>query len=270
MLQQQIFLPESMYNIDSSMTFKKLFCFYNEGTTITGKVRRINSTSKIIEVELGNDFLGFMSFKEATIYPIYRPDGRLSPNVYRLMGKNIRVKIIGFDPSNQFPFLSRKEHMLDALTFLKSKNGFINAYISSFSKHSAFFDLGGGIIGRSNTKNFSSAMFRDIRDIGLRKGDIIPVQFISFSEEENRFDVSRIAGLPSVFDSISAGDVVTAQVFEEVNDVEKIGYYILVDKMYSGIVDSPDIPLEYGDTVCVFIKKIKENGKLKTSLVKKW
>ena len=113
-------------------------------------------------------------------------------------------------------------------------------------------------------------MFRDIRDIGLRKGDIIPVQFISFSEEENRFDVSRIAGLPSVFDSISAGDVVTAQVFEKVNDVEKIGYYILVDKMYSGIVDSPDIPLEYGDTVCVFIKKIKENGKLKTSLVKKW
>lgn len=267
---QQDFLPESMYTIDSSMTYEKLCCFYKEGTTITGNVRRINSSLKVIEVELGNGHLGFMSFEEATIYPLYKPNGEISPNLYSLVGKTIRAKIIDFDSSNQSPLLSRKCHILDALTFLKNETDFINATITGFSKHSAFFDIGAGIMGRSNTKAFSVTRFRDIRDIGFNVGDIVPVQIISFIEEETKFDVSRIAALPSVFDILSVGDVVTAKVFEQLNDEQKNGYHIQVDKKFDGIVDSPDIALKYGDTITVFIKKIKDDGNLKATLVKNW
>lgn len=263
------FLPESLYNIDSTMTYEKLYDFYESRTTLTGKVRRLNSQERLMEVELGNGFLSFMSFEEATIYPISRPDGTFSPNLYHLVGKTIRAKIIGFDHSNKTPFLSRKENMLEALPFLKGQtNEFINASISSFSKHSAFFDMGAGIMGRASTMDFSAARFRDIRDLGFKIGDIIPIQIISFLEEENKFNVSRVATLPSVFDVLSEGDVVTAQVFDKVNDDEQIGYYILVDQTFTGIVDSPDIELKYGDMITVFIKKIKTDGKLKVTLVK--
>jgi len=265
---QQNFLPESMYTIDSSMTYEKLCCFYKEGTTITGNVRRINSSLKVIDVDLGNGCFGSMSLEEATIYPLYKPDGTISPNLYHLVGKTIRATIIGFDSSNQLPLLSRKVHMLDAITFFKNETEFLDAYITGFSKHSAFFDIGAGIMGRSNTKAFATTKFRDVKDIGLHVGDIIPVKIISFSENESRFDVSRVAALPSVFDILSEGDVVTAQVFEQVKDEQEIGYYVQVDKKFNGIVDSPDVNLRYGDTITVFIKKIKDDGNLKVTLVK--
>lgn len=265
---QQNFLPESMYKIDSSMTYEKLCRFYNEGTTLTGKVRRINSSKKIIEVELGNGFLGFMSFEEATIYSLYKPDGTISPNLNNLVEKTIRVRIISLDSSTQTTFLSRKAHMLDAINVFKNETTIINAYIISFSKHSAFFDIGAGIIGRANTKNFSTTIFRNIRDIGFKVGDIVTVQILSFLEDCAKFDVSRVNPLPSVFNALSEGDVVTAKVFEPVNDVEKIGYYVLVEKNYKGIVDSPYLNLKYGDIITVFIKKIKEDGNLKVTLIK--
>ncbi len=264
----QLCLPESVYEPDSNMNYQKLIAFYESNITITGNVLRLNSSAQLLEVELGNGFMGVMSFEDSTIYPIFKEDGTPSPNLYQLVGKNINVKIINMEDGNIF--LSRRKNMLEALEFLKNEKEIRFATVTAFSKLSAFFDIGAGIIGRAYSKDFSNVKYKNIKDIGVEVGEMLPVNIISFFEEENKFNLSRVNALPSSEDFYSEGDVVTAKVFDRVTeDEDEIGYYVLIDKRFCGIVDSSNIKLEYGDTISVFIKHIKENGLLKLTMVKK-
>jgi len=266
---QQIFLPESIYELDYSTTMKTLSDCYVSDTPITGKVLRLNSSQKSFDVELGRNIIASMSFEEATIYELFNDNGGISPNLYQLVGKNIRAKIIGFDFLRS-PILSRKANMLEALDFFKNETDqIITASITAFSRLSAFFDLGAGIIGRSFAKDFSAIKYSNIKDLGLKVGDVIPVKITSFIEEKNKFNLSRVATLPSVFNVIDEGDVYIAKVFGPVFDAENVGHFALVEDTFIGIVDSPEIELNYGDLVSVFVKKIKKDGKLKLSIVKK-
>ena len=77
----QFFLPESMYSLDSEMNFAKLQWYYESGSALTGKVTRIHERQKYFDVDLGNGILSKMPFNESTIYPIYKPDSFLSPNI---------------------------------------------------------------------------------------------------------------------------------------------------------------------------------------------
>ena len=268
-MSQQLFLPESMYKIDSQMSLEKLSISQSFDTVVTGNVRRIDSKLHILEVDLGNSITGMMTYEEATIYPILKEDGDLSPNLYHLVGKNIRAKVIGFDTSGKFVFLSRKQNMLRALEFFKKENHVQYAAITAFSRLSAFLDIGGGILGRSHTTSFSPIRFKNVKDVGFKVGDLISCSITSFSEEMMKFDLSRVALLPKPAEVLSEGDVVKATVFDPVFDNEGIGYFVLIDKNFCGIVNSSEKILHYGENITVFIKKIKENGNIKLTLIGK-
>lgn len=265
-MSMQFYLPESMYKLDSTINRENLYSLYECGVSVTGRVIRLNSKDKILEVDLGDNIIGIMRFEDATIYPVYDAEGVASPNVYKLVGKNIQAKIIGFDNTNIF--VSRKLNMLEALEVLKNETHFEFAKITGFSRMSAFFDVGAGIVGRSNSKEFSNVKFRDIQDIGLQNGDIVPVSVIEYFNEDKRFELSRVDVLPSHNDYFSSGDTVTCKVFEPVLDTEVIGHYVLIDRTFCGIVDSPKIKLQYGDEIVAYVKKVKDAG-LKLAMVEK-
>lgn len=265
-MSKQLYLPESTYTLDSKMNHKKLKFFYENNYTVTGKVTRLNSIKEHFEVYLGEDLIGIMPFSESTIYPIYNESNEYTSAIYALVGKTIRAKITEYDGSYHI-ILSRKENMEEALEYFKNTTEQISGSITGFSQMSAFLDIGSGIIARSYGKNFCNTIFKDIQDVGIKKGELVSVKILYPSVDvPNKFEVSRVETLPKAKDCLNPGDLVTCKVFSEIGDNE--GYYVLIDDKFCGIIDSPDIKLEYGDEVIGIIKKIRKKG-VKLNLVER-
>jgi len=266
-MHQTTYLPESTYTIDPSIDYRKLESLYIHNSSVSGIVTRLDQNKKLLEVSINENLTAKMNFSDATIYPIYNDNGELSPNVYRLVGKKIRAKITDFYTNDIF--LSRKENMLEALKHIKTKTIFNSARIVGFSRMCAFIDVGEGIIGKSYGKDFSIVIYKDIHDLGLKIGDIIPVKVIEFFENDNRFELSRVDVLPSHYDYFTPGDVLTCKVFGNVeNDPHQEGYFVLIDSTFCGIVDSPNVKLDYGDLIIATVKKLKDDG-LKLNFLEK-
>lgn len=247
----EIFLPESMYKIDSNISRQNLLV----GDIVTGRVIAIKTFDNLLEIDIGNGLTGMMTLWHSTIYSIYRDDGLLSPNVFKLIGKTIRAKVIA---SGDDIILSRRYHMLEALNILKEQTEFHYASITAFSKLSAFLDIGAGILGKIYPKEFSNVIFKNIRDIGLNVGDVIPVKNLGLNEDLISFNLSRTQMLPNAKDVLSKGDIVYCKVFGGIGD--NIGYHVLINKSISGLLDSKEQKLYYGDKVIAVVKRITPKG----------
>lgn len=256
---KQKFLPESMYRVDWNMTNEKLFSFYQNNSSITGIVKRINFEKKVLEINLGGNVTGTLPFTLSTIYPIYQQNGNLSPNVYSLNGKRIQSKIRCIT-SNAI-ILSRKDNMLEALESLKKETFIDVASIVGYSRLSAFFDIGAGIIGRSYGKSFCHNKFQNATDVGLEIGSILPVKILSYIESDKHFDLSRVEALPPAQNILYKNDEILCKVFGPVGDKENIGYFVgIFNNCFCGIVDSPSVILHYGDEILARVKRITPKG----------
>ena len=266
-MSKQIFLPEALYGIDSEMTYNKLYIYYKTNTSVTCKVLRSDSKNQLLEVDLGGNLTGIIPFELSTIYQIYNGTS-LSPNIFSLVGKNVRAKIQKFDFENNTIILSRKESMLEAFEILKDTTQIDFAVITGFSKSSAFVDIGAGITGKSTEKAFSSIIFNNIEEIGINKGDIISVTVLSCDEETKRFELSRVDALPQINNFLSRDDHILCTVLAPI-DSEKTGYFVSIDKNnFKGIVDSPYEELFPGDKIVAIIKRNTLKG-TKLNLVEK-
>jgi len=251
----QSYLPESMYSVDSTMTYKKIYESGEQNEPLTGKIFRL--TAKALEIDFGGGIIYHMPFHEFTIYPIYKEDGELSPNIYTMVGRKIRAKVtINCDGSFN---LSRKAHMLEALETLKNQSDINYAQITSFSRFSAFVDMGAGIIGRICAADFSPIYYRNIQDIGIKEGTIIPLKIKEYLPEINRFELSRLQTFDDPENVLEPSSIVICQIFEKlVSDPTNVGYHALIEGKYSGIVDSKLVPLQYGDKVAATVRKIRK------------
>lgn len=252
MKSSKIFLPESMYDIDAQMSREKLEDAAINGTSVTGKIIRLDSRNKNFKVYLGGQLTGIMSFEEATIYALYKDEynKEISPAIYSLVGRTVRAKIVNVGKNI---LLSRKANMLEALPYVKDCSEFSNAAITAFSRLSAFIDVGNGITGRIHVSNFSPVFCDNIKDIGLNLNDIIPVKVIRFDSVLNQFDLSRIDRLPPFWETLNVNDQVVCKVFHSLYDHS--GYKVLINNDIAGILDSP-IELHYGDEVVALVRKI--------------
>lgn len=251
----QFFLPESMYKVDSEMYFQKLLWYYESNSALTGKVTRIHEKQKYLDVDLGGGIMAKMSFNESTIYPIYKPNSFLSPNVYTLVDKNIQVKIIKLQNFSNI-WVSRKESMQEVLINIKDQKAFDFVEITAYSNLSAFIDVGGGIRGKIAPINFSPVKFNHIGDIEIPVGTIIPVSVLNFDMNTIQFELSRI--FPNTESSLYAGQILTAKIFEPLGD--NVGYFCLVKTSICAIIDSPYEELHYGDNVVARVKRISSKG----------
>lgn len=265
-MSNKIFLPESLYELDSNMSLEKLQQSFEDDEPVTAKVTRYNSYRKCLEVDLGNNMKGVIPLSDSTIYPIYKKglnnvDYNITPHIYTLIGKRIRAKITSCTETIQ---LSRKEHMLEAIKYLKCLSEIPETVIVSFSKNSAFMDIGAGIMGRIYCKDFSHSFIFDMNHTDFQVGDILKqVKVLSFDSELNRFDLSRLACLPPYKEVLHAGDIVTCKVINPLNDPvgdpEGVGYFVEIATYISGILDSP-IELLYTDEVSAVVSKVTSKG----------
>lgn len=256
-MSNKILLPESLTDIDSEMDLEKLEILYSNHSTVIGKICRIDFENQLFIVDLGGKLSAKMPFSESTIYPIMHPDNnRYSINIMNLFEQTIQAKIKVFKKDNII--LSRKANMLEALEILKAEKDSIFAIVTGFSKLSAFVDMGAGIIGRSYSRNFCNTIFKDVKDLGIKKGDLISVKIINFLQDSNNFELSRVDTLPSCEEFLDRGDTVNCTVFSPVGD--NLGYYVLIETMFCGIVDSPEVELNYGDKIRAFIKNVTPKG----------
>lgn len=255
-MSKQFYLPESMHEIDSTMDRQKLLSIYKNNQSIIGKITRLNSKDQVFEVNLGGGLIGIMPVEYSTIYQIYKGDNKFSYNIITLVGKIIQAKIMSLD--NNIILLSRKENMLEAIEVIKELSEINFASITSFSTASAFIDIGAGILGRCFTYNFANTIFKDAKDVGFKKGDIIPVKIIAFQNEINCFELSAVDTFSRLPDILNEKDIVTCKVFGSLED--GIGYYVLIDNKYVGIVDSPFYKLMYGNEISAIIRRMTDKG----------
>ena len=256
MNQKQTFLPESLYSMDSEITLEKISILCKTQTPIVGTVMRLDSENERFEVYLGKGIYGYMAFTESTIYPIFRDDNSLSPDVYTLVGKKIRAIILS---TTSGITLSRKRNMQNALKYLINNNVTTIPYaeITAFSKLSAFIDIGEGICGRCYGKDFASTIYRNIKDIDIEKNSLVSVKIIDFNTETKHFNLSRVALIPNISQIYNEGDFVTCKIFSQ---LDNLGYYVLINNNYKGILDSKRERLYYGDIVTALVKRITTKG----------
>lgn len=257
-MSKETYLPESMLNIDLTMTYEKLSFFYESYSSVTGNVIRLNVDEELLYVDLGGGIIGIMPFTEATIYSIRKNDGTLSPNITHLTRKTIQAKIKNFKDNTII--LSRKDNMLDALEVLKQQTKIESAKITGLSSASAFIDIGAGIIGRSSGRHFSPTIYRDVKDTGIHVGDTISVMITEFLEDKLQFELSRVAAIPPVSEIYKENTFVDCKVFDPVENGKGIGYYVTFhNNDFCGIVDSRNVELHYGDEIEAVIKRIVDD-----------
>lgn len=264
-MSRQLFLPEFMYSVDSGMTRENLELSYLSQKPVTGKVTKIDTKKRVLTVNLGGGFISNMPFEEATIYPIYKPDNNLSPNILSLLDKRIQVQILDINVNNIN--ISRKRNMLKAFAYFKEQKKIKYAGIVGFYNLSAFIDIGAGLIGKMMAKDLSPIFYHDPNDLGLHRGDILSVNILEYFPDTFHFNLSR--DFPKLEESIKINDLITCKVFDKVgNDPFGIGYYVLINKSIKGIVDSEFVKLNYGDKVLATVRQITKRGP-KLDFVKK-
>lgn len=255
----QLYLPEAMYHLDENMNLEKISRSYIDDTTVTCKVTRLDCYDQVLEVDLGNHLYGIIPFEDASIYPAFKDD-RISPSIISLVGHDIRAQVTSLKPQI---VLSRKRHMLQALSIFAHQNHFEYSTITGFSSLSAFVDIGAGITGKLSKRNFIPVRFRNIRDIGFKLYDTFPTDVLNFDPLNNWFELSRLSCLPHFTDVLQKGDVVTCKVFDSVPDGS--GYHVCINKSIAGIVDST-VPLYYGSEIVAVVRKEPVIGKKSVQL----
>ena len=262
---KQLFLPELLYSVDSGITRGKLEISYSSKKPVTGKVTKINLRDRFLTVSLGGNFISYMTFEEATIYPIYKPDNSISPAILSLLNKRIQVQILKIKGNNIT--VSRRINMLNALDYFKKKSKIKYAAIVGFNNLSAFIDIGAGLSGKILARDLSPVLYHNPKDLGLHRGDIISVNVLEYLPDSFFFTLAR--NIPKAEESIKNNDLVRCKVFDKVdNDPLGIGYYVLINKAIKGIVDSEFIRLKYGDKILAQVRQLTKKGP-KLDIVKK-
>ena len=247
----QRFLPESTYSVDSTLTRQNI----KKGDTITGKVVLVAKPEQFLVVNLGN-FRVHMKFDEASIYTSRSIPGYVDPNIYSLVGKTIRAKVV---ETGENIIISRKEHMKEALDYFKAVNPTeFTVVITAFNKLSAFVDIGAGIQGRITPSDFVDVFFKNIKDIGLDIGETFTAKNLGYNDTLKSFDLSRKAAIADDPSYIQRGYYVKVKIFNSLNDGS--GYIGLIDTKYPALLDSRYVTLKYGDEVIGIVKDFNSKG----------
>lgn len=260
----EIYLPESLYNLSTSMSIDRLKEAEREHFSVTGVVTQYVSQYKCLKVYLGSDIYGEMPIEDATIYNLYKTNGYLSPNITYLVGQKVRVKVTYVDETSETIRLSRKLNMLEALGTLLTEKFINNAVITSLSYTIAYLDIGAGILGRILPHEMSGCYFTDLNnDLDISVGSSVRVKILNYDPEIKRFELSKVQALPTLNEVVAPGDIVICKVLNPIKDQDLdfciFGYFSTINGYLPSILDSP-IELERGTKVVCTVKKISESG----------
>lgn len=254
-VQKQLFLPESMYYLSNSMNMRKITEAYIYGFPVTCEVTRFDVIHKLFEVYLGGNIYGIIPLEESSIYPTMS-GCELSSRNFALVGCNVRAYVTSIKDGI---FLSRKEHMQKALESISKMSHFKYVSFTGFTYLTAFVDVGAGIAGRILPPNFAPVIYRNVRDIGFEKNDIISVDVLEYDPDNYRFELSRLSCLPHFSEVFHKNDLVECVVYGKLEDSS--GYYVCINRYVCGIMDAPEFPLSYKEKVIARVSHVPDASK---------
>jgi len=247
-------MPEHFYSLDNNMSLDKLIRAQDTGEPLIGKVVLWNSKAKCFEVDLGNGYTGHIPSEHASIYPIFLPNGNLSPSIRATIGNLVVVSVMEVVSSNDIlkVVLSRKDNMLKAFDIISNLIGKeIECCITSFSSYGVFVDVGNGVSGLIYHKDLCSSRVNHYSDIGLKLYDKITVKVISV-DDNYRINLNYKDQFENLSYTLNPDDLIQAKIL---NPLNSIGYFAYLNANTCALVDMPEnIDCHYGDKILARVK----------------
>ena len=249
-------MPERLYPLDPNMSLEKILQAKELGTPLVGKAILWNSQANCLEINLGNNFYGFIPEDRVSVYPVFAPDDpqKLSASIRSLIGNPVLVNVVEVDDSDgsMAITLSRKENMLhafDAITNLVGKS--IECCVTSIKNFGIYVDVGNGINGLIHHSELSLSRFNHFSEMGIRVGDKIIVKVLSVN---NNFHVALNYRdqFKNLTFTLNPGDLIEAIVLESVNQEGNFAY---LNPNTPAIVDIPPrVHCYYGEKIVARVK----------------
>lgn len=249
--------PEGYYPLDTHMSLDIIKRAKDTGDFLVAKVLYYDSVNTCLRVDLGNGFNGIIPLYEFTIYPVRRPNGFISANVYFLLDKTVHacVKKINADGTI---VLSRKENMLQAFQhLLQLKDAVVKCKIVSTANFGLFVDVGHGINGLIPYVELCDSRINDAEFIGFNVGKFINAKIVSFDINKYHLGLSHKCLYSNLSNILKRGDIITAISLDYVNELHD-GYFAYLNPSTSAIIDVPyNIELPYGSKIVAEVKNFR-------------
>lgn len=263
--------PENQYYLDYGMTIEDVRSAFASNATISAKVWYNDLKNKRLCLKIGDNLLGYMSWKDSSIYPLtnkYEELTTVPDQISAILGHKVRVKVKAIDAEGNIT-LSRKANMAEAWKkIVKMPNNYIFK-ASAIGVHKngvgVYFDIGEGITAFCHLHQFTSTK-ADLKN-WIKFGDVHEVAIHDIDISKMRISCSRKMTCTKDYHSFSQYELVDVKIAAPIYEgTDLTGYHVEVTPTVCGIADVPFIPrkLEYGETVRACIKKIRSESRKMT------
>ena len=261
-------MPEHFYTLDKTMSLETILRANENKKPITGKVIMWHSNSKFFDVDLGNGLYGILPVSNASIYPSFSSEEKLSAALRAIIGKTIIVSVTSVsdaDSTTPIIVLSRKEHMLSSFLEISNSIGkLIDCCITSFCSFGVFVDAGNGVSGLIDWKNLSLSRLNSPSDLGLNVGDRITAKILSV-DEFFHVNLNYNDQFENLALTLNADDLIVVKTLQRHNSD---GYFVFVNPNTSALMDVPNnLCINYGDQVVARVKGKKGPNQLRLTFV---
>lgn len=183
-----------------------------------------------------------------------------------LVGKNLRLKVIEFDPERGRLVFSERAAMagpgrrLELLSALQAGQ-LVNGVVTNITRFGVFVDLG-GVEGLIHVSELSWGRVRHPADV-VNVGDDLEVQVLSVDQEQGRVGLSLRELLPDPWQTVeerfSMGDVVEGTV----TNVVKFGAFVGIEEGLEGLIHVSEL----GDGHFLHPRSVIEEGETVTARI---
>ena len=252
-------LPERFCSLDSEMSLEKILQAKDNQEAIVGRVTSWNSSSKELEIRLGNGFKGILPIKDASIYPCILANGELTPSIRSLIERTVLLSVEAVDLSGDEPriTLSRKRNMLNAFNLISNSIGKeVECAVTTCCDFGVFVDISNGVTGLIPSTLLSMSRYCHPSDLGIHAGDKITATIVAV-ESDCRITLNYKDRFENLAYSLNADELVEATILQPLN---KSGYFAYVNANTPAVVDVPkSIPCNYGDKIVAVVKGVRTN-----------
>lgn len=254
-------MPERFSTLDNNMSLEKILRAKDSKEPIVGKVVMWHSNSKFFDVDLGNGLCGILPVSDASIYPSFSSEEKLTAALRAIIGKTIVVSVTSVSNANTSTpiiVLSRKEPMLSTFYELSNSIGkTIECCITSFCSFGVFVDAGNGVSGLIVWKHLSVSRLNSPSDLGFAVGNKITATILSVDENfhvnlnyKDQFENSAL--------TLNTDDLIVVKTLKRHN---YDGYFVFINPNTSGLMDVPsNLHINYGDNVIARVKGPRPNN----------
>lgn len=244
-----MFYPEKFYKITES-SYEELERIKNENKFVVGIADNWDYETKSLIVNLQNGFLGIIPKNELTIEDLKYPDGNteeIPMQAKSKIGKKICAKIEKIYGNTIY--LSRKALQEEAFSELK-ENSMYKVVVTNIVPYGIYVDVACGITAFIHVSEISTTRFKDVSDVNISLNTTIDAILMQITP---RLCMSyrRAITVPI----LEPGEYTLGVVRSELPD--RSGYFVELSPNESGIVDTNDTTLEYGETIRCMVKNMK-------------